>query len=314
MTSGSACRRACTTVDVDWIVDFIASNLPGNFSPLWIMPPSEAIERKFENRELPYAKLSTDRPIKRRRVDPPCAQQVNLDREAKEKADLLAYRMEQEKRERERAQRLAPKPTFPYCKRLIDEGGRKHRFVDLEPQLNLASANNYFIMVGELPELYVGYEEAFAKAESSARARIKKIRDGGGDFKIGLTAVPSNRYLTREKHGYFELGYRRLFVLFAGPSSWAAELEMRLISVYKDTPGCQNKSDGGEHCPSDGRPRYAYLAEAPRGLGNEQRNHHAMNHRLTCLGRCEFVGTAEHPLEASRDVLRGCERHRACGS
>lgn len=296
-------------VDVKAVVDFIATNLPENCSPLWVMPLSEALDRNFEGRELPYARLAGVSGSKRQSaVDPPIAQQIKLDREAKEKADLLAYRNEQAKRDREREQRLAPKPTFPHCKRLIDElgpsGFRKHVYVDLEPQLNLATANQHFIVIGELPELYIGYGEAFAKAESSARARINAIRARGGDYKWGATIAPSIRFLTRERHGYFELGYRRLYVVFAGPSSWVAELEMRGISVYRDTPGCQNKSPGGEHIPNDGYLRYVYIAEAPKGLGYEDRSHVVMNHRLSCLGRCEFVAKAENKLEASREVMR----------
>jgi hypothetical protein len=80
-------------VDVEAVVDFIATNLPENCSPLWVMPLSEALDRKFEDRELPYAKLAGVSGGKRQRVDPPIAQQVKLDREAKVKADLLAYRM-----------------------------------------------------------------------------------------------------------------------------------------------------------------------------------------------------------------------------
>ena len=60
-------------VDARAIVDLIATSLPESFSPLWIMPVSEALDRKFEDRELSYTKLEGVSVSKRQLVDPPIA-------------------------------------------------------------------------------------------------------------------------------------------------------------------------------------------------------------------------------------------------
>ena len=222
---------------------------------------------------------------KRQRVDPPVAQLVQQDRNAKELADLVAYRNEQRAREAEREKRFAPKPKFPYCKRLIDDGS-VCRGIDFEPHLKLAGQNSFFIEVAELPPLYLPYAEAFAHAEATVSARIHKL-GAQGHYKLGVSRCPSPRFLMREPHGYFELGYRRMCVVFAGPSTWAAELEMRLIATRRNVDGrCTNNSVGGENVPSDGQGRLVYIAESPRGLGLESREHQVMAHRLECLSRC----------------------------
>ena len=188
-------------------------------------------------------------------------------------------------RKKKDAEWFAKKPTFPYCKRLIDDGS-KVRGIDLQHELDLAMQNSFFMEVADLPHLYLGHTEQFAQAEATVSQRIRKLGETG-QYKIGVTAIPSNRFLTTERHGYYELGYRRMCLVWAGVSNWAAELEMRLIAPRRGVDDrCLNNSPGGENVPSDGRPRFVYIAEAPAGLGNEVRDAMVRECRHECMRRC----------------------------
>ena len=87
-----------------------------------------------------------------------------------------------------------------------------------------------------------------------------------------MTRAPCERFLLTEPWGYFNLGYRRLHIVAAASASWIAELEAMLIMLFRPDSRCKNGNPGGENCRSNGLGRFLYVAESPKGLGNERRS------------------------------------------
>ena len=223
--------------------------------------------------------------------EPPVMKLVRESREAKAQhdADMAA------KAERERHTRFQPTSVvqmFPLCKRPItDPAHANPRGVDFEADIEVCRKlrQSSFVAVEELPHLYLDHNEAFAHSQCVVRRIVADLPRRDADFKCGVTRGPGQRFLTRENYGYFNLGYRRMHVVFAGSSTWCAELEKRLIATYYNgiDDRCRNVAPGGENVPSDGVGRFVYIVTAPKGLGNERRDQKVLGLRHACF---QFLG------------------------
>ena len=257
-------------------------------TPQPLPPPSPDDDRSIDN-------PASGQTSKRARGGdvPPVMKRVIEERERQERELEAAKQLDRDRADAARRQSYVHPSMFPLTNRPIaDPKHTKVLFLDLRDQLEIAEKCTAFIEIRNPPPLFYGHQDAFAHSAATVRSVVATLGPNA-NFKIGVTKHPAHRYLTYLDYGYFNKGYRRLIVVFAGRSTWCAELEARLIQEYKDVDGlCDNKNPGGENVPSDGVGRFVYIAVSPRGLGNDSRHRSVTDLRDQYVGDCIQYATA----------------------